>query len=148
MRILALDVGGRRMGLAVSDDLGLTAQGLPTLKRTKPSSDLKHIKHLVKEYAAKMIVVGLPRNMNGSIGAQANIVLDFIEDLKRKIPGTPVVPWDERLTTREAERVLLEADLSRSKRKKKVDQVAAVLILQNYLDSPASSRDNLSHRDI
>ena len=148
MRILALDVGGRRMGLAVSDDLGLTAQGLPTLKRTKPSSDLKHIKHLVKEYAAKMIVVGLPRNMNGSMGAQANIVLDFIEDLKRKIPGTPVVPWDERLTTRAAERVLLEADLSRSKRKKKVDQVAAVLILQNYLDSPASSRDNISHRDI
>jgi len=142
MRILALDVGGRRIGLAVSDELGLTAQGLPTLKRTKPSSDLKHIKHLVKEYAAKMIVVGLPRNMNGSMGAQANIVLDFIEDLKRKIPGTPVVPWDERLTTLAAERVLLEADLSRSKRKKKVDQVAAVLILQNYLDSPTSGRDN------
>jgi putative holliday junction resolvase len=148
MRILALDVGERRIGLAVSDELGLTAQGLPTLKRTKPSSDLKHIEHLVKEHAAKTMVVGLPRNMNGSMGVQAHIVMDFIEDLKRKIPETSVIPWDERLTTRAAERVLLEADLSRSKRGKKVDQLAAVLILQNYLDSLASSRDSLSNVDV
>jgi putative holliday junction resolvase len=148
MRILALDVGERRIGLAISDELRLTAQGLPTLNRTKPSSDLKHIEHLVKEYDAKMIVVGLPRNMNGSMGVQANIVLAFIEDLKRKIPDTPVIPWDERLTTRAAERVLLEADLSRSRRKKKIDQVAAILILQNYLDSLASSRGSLSNIEV
>ena len=148
MRILALDMGERRIGIAISDDLGLAAHGLPTLKRTTPPADFKHIEGLVKEYSAETIVVGLPRHLNGDIGIQGNIVLNFIETLKKKIPRTSIVPWDERLTTRAAERTLLEAGLSRSKRKKKVDQIAAVLILQNYLDCLASNDGNLPKIDV
>lgn len=141
MRILGLDVGERRIGLAVSDELGLTAHGLPTLKRTALKADLARLEELVAEYAAEKVVVGLPRNMDGSLGQQGSRVLDFIERLQRRIPKIPVIPWDERLTTKAAERVLLEADMSRSKRKKKVDQIAAVLILQGYLNSLAISLD-------
>lgn len=141
MRILGLDVGERRIGLAVSDELGLTAQGLPTLERTALKADLARLEELVAEYAAEKVVVGLPRNMDGSLGQQGNRILDFIERLQGRIPKIPVVPWDERLTTKAAERVLLEADTSRSKRKKKVDQIAAVLILQGYLNSLAISLD-------
>lgn len=139
MRILGLDVGERRIGLAVSDELGLTAHGLPTLERTALKADLARLEELVAEYAAEKVVVGLPRNMDGSLGQQGSRVLDFIERLQRRIPKIPVIPWDERLTTKAAERVLLEADMSRSKRKKKVDQIAAVLILQGYLNSLAGS---------
>lgn len=138
MRILGLDVGERRIGLAVSDELGLTAHGLPTLERTALKADLARLEEIVAEYAAEKVVVGLPRNMDGSLGQQGSRVLDFIERLQRRIPKIPVIPWDERLTTKAAERVLLEADMSRSKRKKKVDQVAAVLILQGYLNSSIS----------
>jgi putative Holliday junction resolvase len=133
-RILALDLGERRIGLAVSDELGWTAHGLPTLERVGPKKDLAKLRAVVAEYRIRKLIVGLPRNMNGSLGPQANRVLEFIEQLKNKLK-LDVIPWDERLTTQAAERVLIEADLSRAKRRKKVDQVAAVLILQGYLDS-------------
>jgi putative holliday junction resolvase len=133
-RILALDLGARRIGLAVSDELGWTAHGLPTLERVGPKKDLAKLREVVAEYRIRKLIVGLPRNMNGSLGPQANRVLEFIEQLKNKLK-LDVIPWDERLTTQAAERVLIEADLSRAKRRKKVDQVAAVLILQGYLDS-------------
>jgi putative Holliday junction resolvase len=133
-RILAMDLGTRRIGLAVSDELGWTAHGLPTLERVGPKKDIARLREVVAEYQVRKLIVGLPRNMDGSLGPQANLVLEFIEQLKNKLK-LDVIPWDERLTTRAAERVLIEADLSRAKRRKKVDQVAAVLILQGYLDS-------------
>jgi putative Holliday junction resolvase len=133
-RILAMDLGTRRIGLAVSDELGWTAHGLPTLERVGPKKDMARLREIVAEYQVRKLIVGLPRNMDGSLGPQANLVLEFIELLKNKLK-LDVIPWDERLTTRAAERVLIEADLSRAKRRKKVDQVAAVLILQGYLDS-------------
>jgi putative Holliday junction resolvase len=95
---------------------------------------MARLREIVAEYQVRKLIVGLPRNMDGSLGPQANLVLEFIEQLKNKLK-LDVIPWDERLTTRAAERVLIEADLSRAKRRKKVDQVAAVLILQGYLDS-------------
>ncbi len=133
-RILAIDLGARRIGLAVSDELGWTAHGLPTLERVGPKKDIARLRAVAAEYQVRKLIVGLPRNMNGSLGPQANLVLEFIEQLKNKLK-LDVIPWDERLTTRAAERVLIEADMSRAKRRKKVDQVAAVLILQGYLDS-------------
>jgi putative Holliday junction resolvase len=139
MRILALDVGERRIGLAVSDELGLAAHGLPTLERTALSEDLRRLEKIITDRQAEKVVVGLPRNMNGTLGPQAAIVLEFIERLQKRIPRIPIIPWDERLSTKAAERVLLEADLSRAKRKKKSDLVAAVIILQGYLDSRAIS---------
>ncbi|HET6464589.1 MAG TPA: Holliday junction resolvase RuvX [Nitrospiria bacterium] len=133
-RILALDLGASRIGLAVSDELGWTAHGLPTLERVGPKKDFAKLRDIVAQYHVQKLVVGLPRNMNGSLGPQANLALEFIEQVKSKL-NLDVIPWDERLTTQAAQRVLLEADMSRAKRRKKVDQVAAVLILQGYLDS-------------
>jgi len=133
-RILAIDLGARRIGLAVSDEMGWTAHGLHTLERIGPKKDLERLRQIIKENQIGKIVVGLPRNMNGQLGPQAELVLEFIERIKAQT-GLDVIPWDERLTTQAAERVLLEADMSRAKRRKKVDQVAAVLILQGYLDS-------------
>ena len=133
-RILALDLGARRIGLAVSDELGWTAHGLATLERVGPKKDIARLREIVTEQNVRKLVVGLPRNMDGSLGPQARLVLEFIETLKNKL-RLEVIPWDERLTTQAAERVLIEADMSRAKRRKKVDQVAAVLILQGYLDS-------------
>lgn len=143
MRILALDVGERRIGIAVSDELGLAAHAVETMKRNSLSHDLRHLEALVKEYAAKRIVVGLPRNMNGSLGPQSEIVLAFISRIKKRFSSIPIIPWDERLSTRAAERALLEADLSRAKRKRKIDQVAAVIILQGYLNG--LSHDTATH---
>ncbi len=133
-RILALDVGTRRIGLAVSDELGWTAHGLPTLARISLRKDIARLRELVSEHGVAKLVVGLPRNMNGTLGQKAGEVLELIEVLRERL-NLDVVPWDERLTTRAAERVLLEADVSRAKRRKKVDQIAAVLILQGYLDN-------------
>ena len=130
MRIMGLDVGEKRIGVAVSDPLGYTAQGISVIKR----ENIEDLKKIVSDYDVERIIVGLPKNMDGSIGEQAKKVLAFIEDLKREI-DLPVLTWDERLTTKEAEGVLLRADLSRAKRKKVIDKLAAVLILQGYLDS-------------
>jgi putative pre-16S rRNA nuclease len=146
-RILALDLGARRIGLAVSDELGWTAHGLPTQERVGPKKDIERLRGVVAQYRICKIVVGLPRNMNGSLGPQANLVLEFIERLKDKLK-LDVIPWDERLTTQAAERVLIEGDMSRAKRRKKVDQVAAVLILQGYLDSRRSLLQMVSQPEV
>ena len=136
MRILALDVGDVRIGVAVSDPLKIIAQGLTSIKRVDIKEDTKAIRHLVSQHEVEKVVVGLPKMMDGEIGIQAQKVLSFVESLQTEI-DVPVVLWDERLTTLAANRVLIEADMSRRKRKKVVDKVAATLILQGYLDSRA-----------
>ena len=133
MRTMGLDVGTRTIGMAISDELGLTAQGLKTLIRKSMENDLKEITTIINQFEITKIVVGLPKNMNGTLGKQAEIVLKWMEVLKDKIK-VPMVTWDERLSTVGASRVLLEADLSRRKRKRVIDKLAAVLILQGYLD--------------
>ncbi len=133
VRILALDVGEKRIGLAVSDPLGITAQGLGVLIRQNREHDLARLREVAQEYQVQEILVGLPRHMDGRPGKQADAVLELARTLGDSL-GIPVTPWDERLTTMEAERVLLQADLSRRRRRRVVDQVAAVLILQSYLE--------------
>ena len=130
---MGLDIGTHTIGVAISDELGITAQGLKTLRRKSMEEDFKEIATIIGQFEIENIVVGLPKNMNGTLGKQAEIVLKWIKILIDKIP-VPVVTWDERLSTVEATKVLLEADLSRRKRKKVIDKVAAVLILQGYLD--------------
>ncbi|MCQ9208429.1 MAG: Holliday junction resolvase RuvX [Omnitrophica bacterium] len=134
MRILALDLGEKNIGLAISDKLGWTAQGLPTLRRQAQDKDICAIADIAKENCVTEIVVGMPINMNGTLGKSAQAVAAFLEDLKKKVT-LPIKVWDERLTSLQAEKVLLEQDLSRKKRKHKIDRLAAQLILQNYLDS-------------
>ncbi len=133
-RALGLDIGDVVIGISVSDGLGLTAQGLKTLKRKGIKSDFRHLKELVEEYDISEIVVGLPRNMDGKIGPQAEKVIGFVERLRSAI-ALPVVTWDERLTTVAAENVLIDANISRKKRKGIADKIASQLILQGYLDS-------------
>ncbi|GAB6990828.1 Holliday junction resolvase RuvX [Paenibacillus pini] len=134
MRILGLDYGDRRIGVAVSDLFGWTAQGLEVVERRRDGTEIQRIESLVREYEVEEIVVGLPKNMNGSIGPRGEICIDFADKLKELLE-LPVHLWDERLTTVSAERTLIEADVSRKKRKLVVDKMAASLILQNYLDS-------------
>lgn len=133
MRILGLDIGDKRIGIAVSDALGLTAQGLKTLERSGTAEDFNHIAGLVKEWEIGRFVAGLPRNMNGTYGPQAEKVKEFMEQVTALVP-LEVIYWDERLTTVAAQRALLEGDRSRKKRKQVVDKIAAVFILQGYLD--------------
>ncbi len=137
MRVLGLDIGAKRIGVAVSDLLGLTAQGVETLECRSPEIDVKRIAELVETYQVTEIVVGVPYNMNGTAGPQAEKVRVFA-DLISEAVGVPIREWDERLTTVAAERVLVEADMSRRRRRKVVDKVAAVLILQGYLDMQTS----------
>ena len=132
MRILCLDVGEKNIGVAVSDPLGLTAQGLEVIKRQSLSKDLQKIRQLLKDYNVEEIVLGLPRNMNGTIGEKAREILRFKEKLE-EAAGIAVTLWDERLTTVAAQRALLEADVSRKGRKKVIDKLAAVFILESYL---------------
>lgn len=134
VRILGLDVGDRTIGVAISDPLGLTAQGITTIKRIKLEYDLGAIKEYCKTYGVDTIVVGLPKNMNGTIGTQGERVLEFSEILKQEL-NVKIVHWDERLTTVAAHNAMLEANFSRKKRKELVDKIAAVYILQGYLDS-------------
>ena len=133
-RIVGLDVGDRRIGVAVSDALGLSAQPSPTVTRRSLAEDVTAIERLVVSCEAAEVVVGLPKTLNGTIGPQAQKVLAFADALKARL-AVPVTTWDERFTTVEAERVLLEADMSRAKRKKVIDGLAAGLILQGYLES-------------
>jgi putative holliday junction resolvase len=133
MRILGLDIGSKTIGVAISDPLGWTAQGITTIRRSKKEQDLEEIKKLCKEYSVETIVIGLPKNMNGSIGESGERVLEFSEQIK-SFTGLQVEMWDERLTTVAAHKAMLEADLSRGKRKKIVDKIAAIYILQGYLD--------------
>jgi putative Holliday junction resolvase len=134
MRILALDLGTRRVGVAVSDPMGWTAQGLPTLEKKRKKELLEAIKDIVAQFDVERIVVGLPRNMNGSIGPRARKTLAFAEAL-RKALGIPVDLWDERLTTVAAEKSMAEGGVRPSRRRGTVDRVAAQLILQGFLDS-------------
>ena len=132
MRILGLDYGSKTVGVAVSDPLGLTAQGLETIWRKKENQlrrTLARIETLVSEYQAERIVVGYPKNMNNTIGERAQKALEFKELLERRT-GLPVVMWDERLTTVEANRTLMEAGVRRENRKQYLDELAAVFILQ------------------
>lgn len=136
MRIMGLDVGSKTVGVAISDELGWTAQGLETIyiNEKEKRFGFERIGKIIKEYEVDKIVVGLPKNMNGTIGPRGEASEYFASQLE-KLFGLPVILWDERLTTMAAERVLLEADLSRKKRKKVIDKMAAVMILQGYLDS-------------
>ncbi len=134
VRILALDLGSKRIGVAVSDELGWTAQGLETLLCKDADADLKRIHQLVTDYQVTEIVVGMPYNMNGTEGPQARRARSFMERISSS-EGIPVKEWDERLSTVAAERTLLEADMSRAKRRKVIDKLAAVIILQGYLDN-------------
>ncbi|WP_435924534.1 Holliday junction resolvase RuvX [Paenibacillus sp. DYY-L-2] len=134
MKILGLDYGDRRIGVAVSDAFGWTAQGLTVIERRQPGGDIDQIARLVTEHEVTEVVVGLPKNMNGSIGPRGELCMAFAEELKAALQ-IPVHLWDERLTTVSAHRTLIEADVSRKKRKGVVDKMAASLILQNYLDS-------------
>jgi putative holliday junction resolvase len=136
MRILGLDVGDRTIGIAISDPLGYTAQGITTIRRKGEKSDIEELKKLCDEYNVDTIVSGLPKNMNGTLGPQSEKVIEFCNKIKEVI-DVPIKMWDERLTTVAAQRAMLEADMSRSKRKKLVDKIAATYILQGYLDSIA-----------
>ena len=137
MRILGLDYGSRTVGVAVSDPLGLTAQSVETIWRkqeNKLRQTLARIEELVSEYQVETIVLGYPKNMNNTIGERALKSLEFREMLERRT-GLPVVMWDERLTTIEANRQLMESGVRRENRKEHLDQLAAIFILQGYLDS-------------
>ncbi|ACL69337.1 Holliday junction resolvase RuvX [Halothermothrix orenii] len=133
MRIMGLDYGDRRIGVAISDKLGMTAQGQEVIIRKTPEEDLEVIKGLIDKYEVEEIIVGMPKNMDGSLGPRAEKTRDFIDFLQKSL-DTPVKVWDERLSTVEAERVLIEADVSRKKRKGVIDKVAASIILQGYLN--------------
>lgn len=134
MKILGLDLGSKTIGVAICDDLGLTAQVLTSIKRTALKKDLEIIRDLVEEYRVQKMVVGLPINMDGTKGESALRAEEFIETLRQSLV-IEIIPWDERLSTVAAERILLEGDLSRKKRRKVIDRLAAAYILQGYLDS-------------
>lgn len=134
MRILALDLGEKRIGLSVSDGLGLTAQPLPTLIRKNLKADLGSLKKTITQEGVSEIVVGWPLNLNGSESPQTKYVSDFVEILKSNF-NLPLKIWDERLSSLMAERILIEADMSRQKRRNLMDKLSAQVILQGYLDS-------------
>jgi len=133
-RILALDLGKKRIGLAISDPLGITAQGLPNLNRTNKRADLAEVERLAEERDVGLILMGNPINMRGSEGRQSGWVREFAEALETRT-GLPVKLWDERLTSVEAGRVLRESGISIEKRAAAVDRLSAVILLQSYLDS-------------
>lgn len=133
MRILGLDIGSKTIGVAVSDPLGWTAQGVTTIKRDCYTKDVEAVMKICKEYGVETIVAGMPKNMNGTIGPSGEMVKNLCEQIEKSFDGK-IEFWDERLTTVAAHRAMLEADLSRSKRKKIVDKIAATYILQGYLD--------------
>ena len=133
MRLLGLDVGDKRIGIALSDETATLASGLATLQRVGPRKDLKAIAALVREHQVSDVVVGLPRSLDGSLGPQAQKVLQLMDEL-RPLVRVPVVSWDERFTSAVATQALIEGGVSRRDRKQVVDKVAATLILQSYLD--------------
>ncbi len=133
---MGLDVGSKTVGVAVSDAFGWTAQGVETIQidEAKEQYGLERLAELVKEHEVSSFVVGYPKNMNNTVGPRGEASEDYAELLREQF-GLPVVLWDERLSTMAAERMLIEADVSRAKRKKVIDKMAAVMILQGYLDS-------------
>lgn len=147
MRKIALDVGDKTVGVALSDMLGITAQGLMTIERVGIRKDTGKVLDLVKEHQCDTIVIGLPKKLDGTDSIQTEKVRDFRTMLENKMRSTGMkdidVVWqDERLTTVQAERVLIEADVSRKKRKDVIDKQAAVIIMQSYLDSLAFKKNN------
>jgi len=134
LRIMGLDVGDKTIGVAVSDELGIIANPVTVIQRTaSPRKDIGEIRRIAEEYGVERIVVGMPLMLDGTVGIQAEKVQAFVEALRRRV-AVPVVTQDERLTTAEVERVLIEMDQSRAKRKKIIDKLAAAVILQSYLD--------------
>ena len=143
MRILGLDYGSKTVGVAVSDPLGFTAQGVEIFRRkseNKMRQTLARIEELIAQYQVEEIVLGLPKNMNNTLGDRAEKSLELKETLERRT-GLPVVMWDERLTTVSANRVLMETGVRRENRKEHVDEIAAVFILQGYLDYLANKNE-------
>ncbi|MBM6206328.1 Holliday junction resolvase RuvX [Staphylococcus epidermidis] len=136
-KILGLDVGSKTVGIAISDLMGWTAQGLDTLRINEEQDDLgiDQLVKIIKDNQVGTVVIGLPKNMNNSIGFRGEASIKYKEKLQESVPSIDIVMWDERLSTMAAERSLLEADVSRQKRKKVIDKMAAVFILQGYLDS-------------
>ena len=141
MRVLGLDIGSKTIGIAVSDEMGWTAQGVTTVYRTSREQTYQDLSKYVNEYQVESLVVGLPLHMSGEEGKEALSVRKFVEEFKKScFPELPVIYYDERMSTMAAERGLLEADLSREKRKKVINKMAAVFILQGYLDSQQGAR--------
>lgn len=136
-KILGLDVGSRTVGIAISDLMGWTAQGLDTLRINEENEEfgIDRLVSIIKDNNVGSVVIGLPKNMNNSIGFRGEASLKYKELLQEALPNIEIIMWDERLSTMAAERSLLEADVSRQKRKKVIDKMAAVFILQGYLDS-------------
>ena len=134
MRILGLDFGTKRIGVAMSDELLLTAQGRDTIQRKDPKSDMAIIKGIVDSNGVNEVIVGLPLNMNGTYSEKTREAVSFVDELVKAI-SVPVKTWDERLTSMQADRAMLEGDMSRAKRRKLSDRLAAQIILQSYLDS-------------
>lgn len=136
MRIMGLDVGSKTVGVAMSDALGWTAQGLKTIAIDEEEGEFAfaEIGRLIEEYGVEKVVVGLPKNMNGTIGPRGEASQYYADEIQKRF-GVETILWDERLTTVAAERVLLAADVSRKNRKKVIDKIAAVMILQGFLDS-------------
>lgn len=144
MRIMGLDYGSKTVGVAVSDPLGLTAQGIEIVRRkseNKLRQTLARIEEIAKEYGVEKIVLGFPKHMNNDIGERAEKSLEFKEMLERRT-GLPVVMWDERLTTVEADRTMMETGIRRENRKEYVDMIAAVFILQGYLDYLSNHKES------
>lgn len=138
-RLLGMDFGTKRIGVAISDGLLITAQGQDSIYRTDLTSDLAKIKKLIEENDISEIIVGLPLNMNGTYSAKTTEAVEFVNNLAR-VTDVPIKTWDERLTSIQAERTLLEADMSRRKRRYLSDKVAAQIILQNYMDFRSRAR--------
>lgn len=133
---MGLDLGDKTIGISMSDEMGWTAQGLEVIRRKQesPEADLERLDQLIKEYQVEKVIVGLPKNMNGTIGPRGELCKEFGRSLQERT-GIPIQMWDERLSTVAAERILISADVSRKKRKQVIDKMAAVIILQGFLDS-------------
>jgi len=139
---MALDLGTKTIGVAVSDATAMIARGIETIRRKGIKNDFLRLAEIITEEEVETIVVGYPKNMNGSIGERAQVSEAFVETIKENYPNMKVVLWDERLSTVAAEKILISADMRREKRKKIIDMMAAVVILQNYLDSlPKQEKD-------
>ncbi|MCX8021514.1 MAG: Holliday junction resolvase RuvX [Syntrophorhabdaceae bacterium] len=137
MRVLCLDVGEKKIGISVSDPTGTIAQGVKVYKRTEKRKDISSIKNLINEYDAKIVIIGLPKDLNGAIGKKAKEIIAFSEELKAYI-SIPIVLWDERFSTNEAHRIFELAHIKHKDRKPYLDVMAAQIILQGYLDAQKS----------
>ena len=135
MRLMGLDIGDKTIGVSVSDELNWMAHGICTIKRKSIDFDINQLDRIIKEKQISKIIIGLPKNMNNTIGSSGNRSIEFGEALKNRYPDIEIVFWDERLTTVAAEKILIEADVSRKNRKKVIDKIAATFILQNYIDA-------------